>query len=103
MHAAVYVKDSFEHSNASFAAEISSIHVMNLPFFNRFGRKHGIFQELRFVLRVDRVMIANLKNLIAFDYDFFFVIKSLLNYFVAEILFTFGLKAVSLDQILSNE
>ena len=44
MHAAVYVKDSFEHSNASFAAEISSIHVMNLPFFNQFGRKHGIFQ-----------------------------------------------------------
>ena len=48
-------------------------------------------------------MIANLKDLIALHYDFFFVVKSLFHDLVAEILLTFGLETVSLDQILSNK
>ena len=77
--------------------------MMNFPLFNHFGRQHCILQQLRFVLRVQGVMIANLKDLIALNYDFFFVIERLLHNLVTEILLTFGLKAVALHQILPNK
>lgn len=77
--------------------------MVNFPLFHHFGRQHCILQQLRYVLRVQGVMVANLKNLIALHYYFFFVVKRLFYDLVAEILLTLGLETVSLDQILPNE